>query len=380
MIRRLRPVGEPIENRSSTQNPGRWFDPLRTHFYASGTTALAAAIGAARRRHPTNHPEVILPAYGCPSLVAAVLYNDATPILVDLTANQVSIDIDSLKAHLSSDTVAVVSVDLFGLASVTPAHRNLIKDQRCTLIRDCAQSHFLTTDTTLHDDELIVLSFGRGKPISVLTGGAVLHSPDQTFALPATPAANENFIAGPLTRLKFEAYNLAIKPCFYGLTDYLPIDLGATRYHQLDHMAGMSTAATAFLPTNLARIPDPLTKIRQYYEKILSSPSHQGWLDICQLMDPDRTQKLLRYAALAPSKLARDQIMTDRNARQLGLTTLYHDTLPLIDNMPPVFDTQTDTSFPNATRFADRLITLPYYSDITASDLAKIERVISTKQ
>lgn len=379
MWRHLRPAGESITGVQSNREPADFFKPLGIQLYASGTAALAAAISAACNRYAVSQPEVILPAYGCPSLVSAVLYCGAKPVLVDLTENQLSLDINALQANLTPNTVATVSVDLFGLPSITDAHRRLLGEYNCALIRDCAQANVTHANTQVDDDELIVISFGRGKPVSVLTGGAVLHSAAIPYSLPEAPAVTGTRGDNLLARLKFGLYNLVIKPSVYGFLDYLPIGIGDTRYSDLGEIAGMSATAATFLPANLNRSVKPLATMRAQYEQMFSAVSASGWYDLCYHLDPKNNHRLLRYAVLAPSRHARDRVLGQAEAMKLGMTGLYHQILPHIDQMPAIFSGQADSLFPNAKRLADRLITLPFYSDLSTNDQAEIELLISAE-
>ena len=91
------------------------FSPYMPVFYQSGTASLAAAIGAAIRNKPTEKPEVILPAYGCPDLVSAAVFAGAKPVLVDLENDRPWMNLEQLSASINSNTVAVVAVDLLGI-------------------------------------------------------------------------------------------------------------------------------------------------------------------------------------------------------------------------------------------------------------------------
>src|SRR6185312_4150347 len=78
------------------------------HLYQSGTAALAVAIADARHRHGSRNPEVILPAYCCPDVIAASQFAQVRPRLVDTAPGQWGYDRQNLLAALNRDTVAVV--------------------------------------------------------------------------------------------------------------------------------------------------------------------------------------------------------------------------------------------------------------------------------
>ena len=85
--RRLSPVGEPIALQTNAP-PGagvfpEHYEPLLLN---SGTAALSLAMTIAAGSAETSSPEVILPAYGCPDLLAAAYYAGLRPVLVSSSA------------------------------------------------------------------------------------------------------------------------------------------------------------------------------------------------------------------------------------------------------------------------------------------------------
>ena len=72
---KLRPVGSPVPfPRISERQELPWAALYHTEFMGSGTEALSLAVAIAIRRHSqVSTPEVIIPAYGCPDLVSAII-------------------------------------------------------------------------------------------------------------------------------------------------------------------------------------------------------------------------------------------------------------------------------------------------------------------
>src|SRR5688572_15303179 len=153
----------------------RHFGDRHAVLYGSGTQALAAAIINARDSRglsATQGFEVIVPAYGCPDLVAARVFVGARARLVDTAVSGWGYDSRALCAAIGPRTAAILAVNLFGVgddaASITP----LAEARGIPLIHDSAQSFPLRPGRDLPGG-LLVLSFGRGKPINLLGGGAL---------------------------------------------------------------------------------------------------------------------------------------------------------------------------------------------------------------
>ena len=145
------------------------FRPYTAPFYNSGTSALAAAIIVSINKRRTSSPEVIIPAYTCPDLVSAILFAGAQPILVDFEKDKPWIDLDQLQEKITTETVAVIAVNLFGIPERIKLLKEIIGEKNITLIEDSAQS-FLTPEESMRClGDIVVLSFGRGKPVNMLT-------------------------------------------------------------------------------------------------------------------------------------------------------------------------------------------------------------------
>ena len=101
----------------------------------------------------------------------------------------------------------------------------------------------------------MVLSFGRGKPVSLLGGGAVLHR-DKALSdfLPEGVAKSMNGnIQRFLLSVKAFLYNQMISPRLYWIPQRLPfLQLGETRYHPLSDVMAMDRARFNILPVNIA--------------------------------------------------------------------------------------------------------------------------------
>ena len=118
MFYQLPPVGNPIllsgRNKDESVVESALL-PYQPRFFDSGTSALAAAILCAVGLKKVREPEVLLPAYGCPDLVSAVLYAGAKPVLVDLEVDRPWMDLDSLERKITANTVAIIGVALLGI-------------------------------------------------------------------------------------------------------------------------------------------------------------------------------------------------------------------------------------------------------------------------
>jgi dTDP-4-amino-4,6-dideoxygalactose transaminase len=122
--------------RKFEENFGKEFNARHSIGVASGTDALLLtlhAIGVA----PGD--EVIVPAFGFVATVDVVLRLGATVVFVDVKEDM-TIDVDAVRAALTERTKAIIPVHLFGLAAEIEALAQIASDYGLYLVEDVAQA------------------------------------------------------------------------------------------------------------------------------------------------------------------------------------------------------------------------------------------------
>ncbi|MFH1094431.1 MAG: DegT/DnrJ/EryC1/StrS family aminotransferase, partial [Candidatus Omnitrophota bacterium] len=100
---------------------------------STGTAALHLALLALGIK---DGDEVIIPNYVCRSVLNAVQYVRARPVLCDVDLRTFNILPDLAKKLITPKTKAVIAAHMFGC----PADMDLIKKMDIFVIEDCAQS------------------------------------------------------------------------------------------------------------------------------------------------------------------------------------------------------------------------------------------------
>ena len=85
-------------------------------FMNSGISAFYIALLALKKR--SHRTEVVLPAYTAPSLVVAVNKAGLKPVLCDISLEDFNMDTDALLKMISSETLCVVCVHMFGMPAM----------------------------------------------------------------------------------------------------------------------------------------------------------------------------------------------------------------------------------------------------------------------
>lgn len=135
----------------------------------SGTAALHLALSALG---VGTGQEVIIPSYVCTSLLNAVNYVRATPIVADIDPRTFNLEPADVKKRLTPRTAAIIVPHMFG----RPADLIPLLELDTPLIEDCAQSLGSTVDGRLAGSfgDLAIFSFYATKVITTGEGGMVV--------------------------------------------------------------------------------------------------------------------------------------------------------------------------------------------------------------
>lgn len=384
MFYQLPPVGNSIRLSSANTSQPLFGSTFQPHFFNSGTAALAAAITAAIRFKGVDNPEVLIPAYGCPDLISAAVFAGAKPVLVDIEINRPWVNLEQLSTKLNTQTVAIVAVNLFGISERIEQLRPLAEQAGVLLIEDSAQAFPKENEDNIWQGDLVVISFGRGKPVSLLGGGAVLHRretqhySDLAQLLPECPPQTSSTLHQRMTfRLKTTLYNLMIHPRLYWLPQSMPfLHLGETRFHPLTSLNGINPIKLSILAANIRAYQNSSLATQNQLHTILSSfdANHPGITDLPRACNMAKTRRLLRYPLLLKAEI-RDPLHMRLQKLGLGSSRMYLKTLPEISGLKNLLSGQGP--FPAATAFANNLLTLPTHSHVKQENIDKIHQVLT---
>ncbi len=352
----------------------RFFADRRITLYASGTAALSRAMAECAAKTSASAPEVILPAYGCPDLVAACVHASVVPRLVAVAPGGWSYDAQGLETSVSSNTAAIVAVNLLGLGDGAADLHRFCQTKRIALIQDSAQ--YLPRASIEWPGDYVILSFGRGKPMNLLHGGALIaptgSGPTHPFQS-AYYSARDRLLA---SRAAAIAFNVLTRPHAYWLVSALPgTGLGEVIYRPLDNGAPLPERAWERVCAAFG-----LYRARESYRRDIWASALDEWstLGIVELSCPGSPPQSepLRLALLAPDRAARNILVDSLNHYQLGASRFYGADLTRIPGIPEFVRRQGP--FPHASALADRLFTLPTHDLVTADTVHSAREVVRT--
>ncbi len=373
-IKKLRPVGNTISTKEQSIDK-QLFHPFHIQLYSSGTASLAATIMAAIKLKPgISNPEVVVPAYGCPDLISAIIYAKAIPVLVELEPDSPQIDIKHFENLINDKTVAVIAVRFFGIPERIEALYQIAKKHNATLIEDSAQGFPVHNMASYWQGDFVVLSFGRGKPLNLLGGGAVLTRNKTLINLLPDALPEKNSLKNYIKyKLKLFLYNLSIHPIAYGLITKAPgLNIGVTVYKPLNNLGRMSVCATQLLSSNLNIYRNRINPQKEYFE-FFKKYNPELVYNLPEKLSYDMSQPLLRYPVIIRNESIRDQLY--KRLKPYGASAMYKKPLYKIENIDRLLN-QQDNNHPNASKFARQLLTLPTHEGVSRKNLQSIKAIL----
>ncbi len=367
---RIPPVGNPITIKTSNEVPV-FPGSLKTYFLNSGTAALAAGLQIAQQHCKAKKPEVIIPAYCCPDLLSAILYNNMKPVLVDFIPDKPYMDLNGIEEALNENTVAVIAVNFLGIPERFREIKQLLQDMPTLLIEDSCQWFPESNEAfASHEGDLVVYSFGKGKPISLLGGGALSLRSGESLNFTPCISGEPKSVAKAVIVAKYFAYNRVISPSLYWTLELLPfLALGQTKYHSLNGIAPTKNHTEKFLGENISSYKLLDSRKQTTLVKLLSAHQTDGLYLPCHC-ETWSSQRLLRHPFLLKQTKRQTTIIERSTLLGLGVSALYGKTLSHISGIPA--GVLSYKKYRHAEFFAARLLTIPNHSHVSNENASSI--------
>jgi perosamine synthetase len=335
-------------------------DVRQVFLVSSGTAALTVALTALKWLSPRT--EVVLPAYTCFSVPAAVLKAGLRPVLCDINESTFDFDRTQLQKVLTPDTLCVVSHHLFGIASDVERTCAICRDRNIFVIEDAAQAMDVggsrRAPGTMGD--VGIFSFGRGKNITCGSGGIIV-----TNSGPIAAALEQQYRDLPSPPWWHTVKDVAalvfmvvfIRPRLYWIPAALPfLGLGTTEFPRtisLRKLSGFKAGLLKHWRRHLVR--------SNQRRSAAASDLHRRM----NIGSGDSARPLLRLPILASSAREKQRLHAVSTSRGLGISAAYPTS---IDEIPEMRAAVHGRTFPCATTVASRLVTLPTHQWLLERD------------
>lgn len=368
MLSLVPPVGSRI--RLETADSTAFVHRPDVHLYASGTAALAAALHSVARVGE-GIDRVVIPAYGCPALVAAALHAGLEPELIDLAPGSAFPSRSALEEFVPGTRVVFVHVNFLGLPPPDRSSDEPEGNRAATYqIYDCCQG-WPAGGACPDWAHATVVSFGRGKPITLGSGGALLlnRKLNDPHTLVPEPVRNPRSALG--FRLRSMLYNAVLDPRLFYWVDKVPgLHIGETRYQALESVEAMCDQARMHLATNIATYEHSRAWTAERVREQIGGGPFGSFRHLNAIQDCGPDVRLLRLPLLAESKARRDLAVTQLRRAGVAATAMYRSPLWTFAGLE--FLMPFKERCPNAIDFADRLLTLPLHAGVSEHMLQRL--------
>lgn len=342
---------------------------------SSGRAALTLILQAMQDLHP-GRTEVIIPAYTCYSVPAAVVKAGCKPVLCDIALDTLDLNLKHLKDKISSKTLAVIPCNLFGILSDIETIKDCIKSEPIFIIDDAAQAmgeqkagKFAGTR-----GDVGIFSLDRGKNITTVQGGVILTN-NKNIANRLTKLTESlspcSLYEQLVVLLKALAISFFLSPNRYWLLADIPfLGLGKTVY-STNFTPKLFSGVQAGLACDWQKRLERFNNVRQLNARYYSKKIHSNSQKTREVIHIPHEASPHRYPYLLPEGISKNEVVT--KCAKLGVGAAYPG---VIADIPELELLTTRDEFKHARTAAERLITLPTHPYICKQDMENLYVVI----
>ena len=347
--------------------------------FGSGRAALAAILSALRRFHPGHC--VIVPAYTCWSVPAAVVRAGLRVVPAEMLPGQIDYDLERLARMDWTDVLAVISPNLFGLPGELTRLEGLVEGNDAVLIDDAAQAlgASLRGQPVGSFGAAGLISFGRGKNITALGGGAALIRDEELAS--AMDQVADSFRSSPPPdslniALRGAAMRIALSPSWYGWAERLPgVEVGRTVYQPEFPTAAMGAPRAALAGRVLERL-DEINQWRGQRAEMIDRRLADNRSIVLPKPRSGAVPAWLRRPFLPQDEGKKEILLSALQAAGIGASGMYPAPVHQIPGLGNELDLR-GAPFAGAERLAQNLIVLPLVEEMSGPDFDAMARVIT---
>jgi perosamine synthetase len=361
---------------------------LKHHFGAkhcfllcSGKAAFSLILQVLHQINP-KRDEVLIPAFTCYSVPAAIKKAGLKIRLCDLQMETLDFDIKGLKEVAKTNgkrnkLLCAVPTHMFGIPADIEMCRDILGSE-VKIVEDAAQAMGIQ----INEKKLGILgdlgffSLGRGKALSTMEGGIIFTNNDQYAELLneiISDLDEYNVINKIKLVTKAAITNVLQKPSMFWLPKSLPfLHLGETIYNP-DFKIHKLSNAHCCLASKWSATLDILNKIRKTRIRNYIDQS-VNVIKILHGRSSEQTYPLLRLPFFAKNRETREKIVSSAAKKGLGLMPSYPTPINEIIELKNEF---SDDHYTTAKTICDHIVTLPVHEYVSPCDQQKIIDILS---
>jgi perosamine synthetase len=355
---------------------------------SSGKAALSLILDALHGLHP-ERDEVLIPAFTCYSVPSALVRAGLKTRLCDMDPDTLDINFKELSSQLSTIShehannrklLAIVPAHLFALPADVEGLRTIVEDPEVTIVEDAAQALGAEWQWkrlgTLGD--VAFFSFGRGKALSVVEGGAILTNDERVAEKIADRLKKErDYDLGEIVLLFVKALGLWVftRPFLF----WFPKSLRFLRVGETIFDPKFKIRKMSGFQAGMAR--DWQKKLESF--KVARAKNSAHWAEVVRGSGREEFKigffqekgyvNLIRYPVRITDQKVRKEILKRSERRGLGIAPAYPDSIRSIKALESLMAGADSDA---AGRLARELVTLPVHPLVSEKDRREITELL----
>lgn len=331
---------------------------------SSARAGMTVVLGAMRSLvSDVRRDEVLIPAYTCYSVPAAIVRAGLKPRLCDVDPNTLGMDVTALRNADFSRVLAVLSSNLYGIPNELSEIESIARERGVSMLDDAAQA----LGATVHGraagsfGDAGLFSFDKGKIICTIQGGAIVarNSALSSRLGTAVDELQASSLCETLVNcIKLPIYAVLLRPTLYGAVQRLPfLGLGKTAFDTTYPISHLSKPQIG-VAVQLAQRLDFLNGQRRVNAERLTAALQNLRHVVLPAIGAGVRPAFARFPIRIVDAQARRDVIRHLNAIGIGATASYPSCLADVPEVRALLP-QSDLSMPGARSVAAQIVTLP---------------------
>jgi len=391
-FRLVAPAGAPLPLRAilgaalrASGGPGQLMEKLRARLevrhcflVSSGRVAVTVFLKALQR--VSGRREVVVPAYTCFSVPAAVARAGLVIRLCDIDPKTLDLDQRSLLQLDPSKVLCIIATGLYGVPGNLAALEAIARVWGVFLLDDAAQCLGARVGgrSCGRFGDGGIFSLGRGKVLATVGGGIMVTDNDElggllhegVSRLPRPPAG-----AASAAIMASLVYAGMIHPRRYWLPARLPfLGLGTSRFDPHFRMTRLSAYQARLAEQQLPSLESHNRIRRKHAEQLRTAINGVEGIEVPRPAvgaDP----VYIRFPILTRDRNHRSHLSRRLHKSGIGASTSYPSSIEEIAGIKRYL-ADDQAACPAARSLASRILTLPTHSHVTSTDIEQIASIV----
>jgi len=319
----------------------RFLDVSNISLFTNGHLALECAISAFQLTG-----EVITTPFTFASTTHAIVRNGLKPVFCDINPDDFTIDTEKLEALITEKTTAILPVHVYGNPCDTNAIKKIADKYKLKVIYDAAHAFGVSVNgiSIAKFGDASMFSFHATKVYNTIEGGALTYNDPE------------------------------LKEVFYKM-----INFGLTGHESADYIgtnAKMNEFQAAMGLCNLRNITDKINKRKAVVERYMEHLSGIYGIKLPTYKSEVKSNYAYFPVVFDGYRATRDQIYEELKKHNIFARKYFY---PLTSDFDCYRNKYDSNKTPVAKYIAEKILTLPLYSDLLPEDVDRICNIIKGK-